>query len=467
MSTKNFKTPPPSVPNTLISFPAPHVLLVTLNRPAQLNAIPTLQHKKLAQLWDWFDAEPALRCAVLTGAGRAFCAGADLKEWNELHSKFQQAQKDSRGLVDGVEHGGQYGSAAKAREALRDAAAVRAAEKQEGPQKAPKGPGGSGSGSDGLLTGIGGGYGTVANRKEALRNSAEHVAAGQEPDAPAERIAREGRARDKTTDDDKLTTGIGGGYGTVDNRRHAVSSAAQLNPTETTTRKGGAPADLNDRMEVTTGIGGGYGTVASRKAAAAAARVANDSSRVGSLGLNAGFGGLSNRTGKKPIIAAVNGLCLGGGMEMVINCDIVVASSNARFGLPEVKVGVIAVAGALPRLVRTVGKQRAAEMALLGRNRYSAEQMERWGVVNFVVQGEKALVEEAVKLAEEIAANSPDAVLTSKEGLRLGWEGLGPEKATAVLEMGMYRKLEKGENMREGVASFVEKRKPVWKDSKL
>lgn len=419
--TQSFKTPPPSVPNTLLSFPAQHVLLVTLNRPAQLNAIPTSQHKRLAALWDWFDAEPALRCAVITGAGRAFCAGADLKEWNELHSKFQGQQKrkdyggEGQGLVDGVEHGGQYG--------------------------------------------------TLGKRREALRK-AEGVKSGEEPDALAERTSKEGHARDgKMKDKDKLTTGIGGGDGTVNNRRKAIESAAHL-AEETAPKR-----DLSDvdDARINTGIGGGYGTVASRKAAAAAARVANNesSSRVGNLGLNAGFGGLSNRSGKKPIIAAVNGLCLGGGMEMVINCDMVIASSNARFGLPEVKVGVIAVAGALPRLVRTVGKQRAAEMALLGRNRYSAEQMERWGVVNFIVSGEQALVEEAVKLAEQVSSNSPDAVLTSKEGLRLGWEGMGPEKATAVLEGGMYRKLEKGENMREGVASFVEKRKPVWKDSKL
>lgn len=347
--------------------------------------------------------------------------------------------------------------AGKTREALRDAAAIASQGKKAG----------GGEKSDGLVTGIGGGYGTVRNRKEALR-SAEGVKAGEEPDAPAEKIAKEGRARDgkmkdedQMKDEDRLTTGIGGGYGTVDNRRKAVESAGHLAEKPS---NGEELSDV-DEARITTGIGGGYGTVASRKAAAA--RLASSDRRVGSLGLNAGFGGLSNRSGKKPIIAAVNGLCLGGGMEMVINCDIVIASSNARFGLPEVKVGVIAVAGALPRLVRTVGKQRAAEMALLGRNRYSAEQMERWGVVNFVVSGEQALVEEAVKLAEEIASNSPDAVLTSKEGLRLGWEGMGPEKATAVLEMGMYRKLEKGENMKEGVASFVEKRKPVWKDSKL
>ncbi|KAK3294486.1 ClpP/crotonase-like domain-containing protein [Chaetomium fimeti] len=180
-----------------------------------------------------------------------------------------------------------------------------------------------------------------------------------------------------------------------------------------------------------------------------------------------GFGGLSNRAGKKPVVAAVNGLCFGGGMEMVVNCDLVVADGKrARFGLPEVGKGVIAVAGALPRLVRTVGKQRAAEMALLGRTRYTAEEMREWGLVNFVV-GEGKAVEEALKVAEEIAGNSPDAVITSREGLRLGWEPLGPQMGTEVLERGMYGRMNAGENMKEGVRSFVEKRKPVWKDSKL
>ncbi|KAK3352536.1 enoyl-CoA hydratase [Lasiosphaeria hispida] len=178
-----------------------------------------------------------------------------------------------------------------------------------------------------------------------------------------------------------------------------------------------------------------------------------------------GFGGLSNRAGKKPVVAAVNGICLGGGMEMVVNCDLVVAAEGARFGLPEVTRGVIAVAGALPRVVRTLGRQRAAEMALLGRV-YGAREMERWGVVNFVV-GDGEVVREAVRVAEEIAGNSPDAVITSREGLRLGWEGFGPELATEILVKGVFGRMDRGENMKEGVASFVEKRKPVWKDSKL
>ncbi|KAK3897969.1 enoyl-CoA hydratase [Staphylotrichum tortipilum] len=159
--------------------------------------------------------------------------------------------------------------------------------------------------------------------------------------------------------------------------------------------------------------------------------------------LQEGFGGLSNRAGKKPVIAAVNGVCFGGGMEMAINCDIVVADGKkAKFGLPEVGKGVIAVAGALPRLVKTVGKQRAAEMALLGRIGYTAEQMRDWGLVNFVV-------------AEGTV------------GLRWGWEGVGPQLGTELLEKGMYGRIDGGENMKEGVRSFVEKRMPVWKNSKL
>ena len=79
------RTPPPQVPNVIVSFPAPHVLLVTLNRPKQLNAIPSTQHGPLAALFEWYDEEPHLRCAVVTGEGRAFCAGADLREWDSLN----------------------------------------------------------------------------------------------------------------------------------------------------------------------------------------------------------------------------------------------------------------------------------------------------------------------------------------------------------------------------------------------
>ncbi|KAI1192093.1 enoyl-hydratase [Nemania serpens] len=285
-------SPPPPVPDVIVTFPAPHVLLATLNRPKQLNAIPRPQHFALEKLWEWYDAEPWLRCAVITGAGRAFCAGQDLKEWNEL------------------------------------------------------------------------------------------------------------------------------------NNTAATSSSSSPSSSGTT------------------------GTIARTRMPPG------------------GFGGLSNRGGAKPVIAAVNGICFGGGMEMAINCDLVVAGAGATFGLPEVTIGVIALAGALPRLVRSVGRQRASEMALSGKS-YSAAEMRSWGLVNEVVEKGGDVVSAAVKWAERIAANSPDAVIVSREGLKLGWEGVGPQQGTELITNGLFARIEGGENFVEGVRSFNERRKPVWKDSKL
>jgi len=257
-------------------------------------------HFALAKLWDWYDEEHSLRCAVFTGTGRAFCAGQDLKEWNTINTSSSSST-------------------------------------------------------------------SVSNVKETEQEQE------QVPDTPGGRF----------------------------------------------------PAS--------------------------------------------GFGGLSNRGGKKPVVAAVNGICFGGGMEMAINCDMVIASEKATFALPEVTIGVIALAGALPRLQRSVGRQRAAEMALSGKT-YPAADMFRWGLVNEVVKegGENGgVLNAALKWATKIAGNSPDAVIVSREGLMLGWEGVGPQQGTDVVIKGLYARIEKGENMVEGVKSFVERRKPVWKDSKL
>jgi len=95
------RNPPPQVPNVIVSFPAPHVLLVTLNRTKQLNAIPSTQHGPLAALFEWYDEEPHLRCAVVTGEGRAFCAGADLREWDSLNGDNGNGNPDSSGAVKG------------------------------------------------------------------------------------------------------------------------------------------------------------------------------------------------------------------------------------------------------------------------------------------------------------------------------------------------------------------------------
>lgn len=150
---------------------------------------------------------------------------------------------------------------------------------------------------------------------------------------------------------------------------------------------------------------------------------------------------------------------------MIINADIVIAETQAVFGLPEVKIGVMALAGALPRLARTVGRQRAMEMALTGRT-LGAEEAREWGLVNKVVPEGKC-VEEAVKMAELIAANSPDSVIVTREGVKIGWDGVGAEEGTRLIMENWYPRMDKGENMKEGVRSFVEKRKPKWVPSKL
>lgn len=148
---------------------------------------------------------------------------------------------------------------------------------------------------------------------------------------------------------------------------------------------------------------------------------------------------------------------------MVVNIDLILASPTAIFGLPEVKRGVVAIAGALPRLVRTVGKQRAMEMALTGRNVPAAE-AEKWGLVNAVCGN---VVQEAVRWAETIAQGSPDSVIVSREGVRLGWECGAEEADRRVVEGRLWGGMEGGENMREGVRAFVEKRGPRWVGSKL
>ncbi|KAJ8121424.1 hypothetical protein O1611_g10106 [Lasiodiplodia mahajangana] len=93
--------------------------------------------------------------------------------------------------------------------------------------------------------------------------------------------------------------------------------------------------------------------------------------------------------------------------------------------------------------------------------------MLQWGLVNEVVKEGEDVVAAAMKWAEKIAANSPDAVIVSREGMKLGWEGVGPQQGTDIIMKGWYARIESGDNFVEGVKSFNERRKPVWKDSKL
>jgi enoyl-CoA hydratase/carnithine racemase len=151
-----------------------------------------------------------------------------------------------------------------------------------------------------------------------------------------------------------------------------------------------------------------------------------------------------------------------------VNCDLVFASADhASFGFPEVKRGVFASAGALPRITRTIGKQRAMEMVLTGRV-MSAREAKDWGFVNDVVEGEAgAVVAKAIEVAQAIAANSPDAVIISRQGVMMGWEGGGAEEGSRLFAENFGPRLAEGDNIKEGLKAFVEKRKPSWTDTKL
>ncbi|KAH6673102.1 enoyl-CoA hydratase/isomerase [Halenospora varia] len=275
MSNPNFTTPPPIGKFLLLSYPAPRVVLATMNRPSSLNCMNTSAHWEMDAFWKWLDQEPSLSVAVITGAGtKAFSAGADLKEWDN-------------------------------------------------------------------------------------------------------------------------------------------SMSADADPKD---RLGNAPA----------------------------------------------FKPLSRRLGKKPVVAAVNGLAMGRGRSLL---DLVVAAETAYFALPEVKRGVSPIGGALPRIIRTLGLQRASEFALTGRN-VTAQEAHQWGLVNKVVPQDK-VVEEAVKYASMIAENSPDAIICTRAGLREGWESASVERAVEITLEREFAELQRGENILEGLKAFTEKRAPVWKASRL
>ncbi|KAG6011667.1 hypothetical protein E4U43_008185 [Claviceps pusilla] len=273
-----FTTQPPELSFYRLTFPAKYVLQVTIDRESHMNAIPVAGHWEGERLWEWFDDEPLLRVAIVTGqGGKAFCCGADLKEQARLN---QDSEK---------------------------------------PQTSP------------------------------------------------------------------FPTG--------------------------------------------------------------------------------GFMGLSRRLGKKPVIAAVNGFALGGGFEIALNCDMVVASPSATFALPEVKRGLWAAAGGLPRLVRTFGMQKASEIALAGRV-LSASEARHHGFCR-VSASPEAMIQDAVALATNMAGMSPDAIVVTRAGLREAWETASVERA-AQLVQGRYAKaLLEGENLRIGLMAFVAKKDPEFVPSKL
>ena len=173
-----------------------------------------------------------------------------------------------------------------------------------------------------------------------------------------------------------------------------------------------------------------------------------------------GFGGIVFRDDIwKPLIAAVNGVALGGGLELALACDIIVASENARLGLPEPRVGLMAAAGGVHRLPRSVPLKVAMGMMLTGRQIPATEAL-RIGLVNEVV-AQAQLMATAERWANEILECSPLSVQASKQAALMG---LGKPLPEAIAgDYPLVQKLWRSEDVVEGPVAFAEKRKPVWK----
>ncbi len=162
---------------------------------------------------------------------------------------------------------------------------------------------------------------------------------------------------------------------------------------------------------------------------------------------------------KKPIIAAVSGFALGGGCELAMTCDIILASESAKFGQPEITIGVIPGAGGTQRLTRAVGKYKAMEMILTG-SMITAEEAKQWGLVVKVVPNDY-LVEEAKNLAKVIASKPPVAVRLAKEAILKSFDTT--IEGGLEFERKNFYMLFASEDQKEGMKAFVEKRKPEWK----
>jgi len=175
---------------------------------------------------------------------------------------------------------------------------------------------------------------------------------------------------------------------------------------------------------------------------------------------DSGFAGLSSRFDlEKPIIAAVNGFAMGGGFETALSCDILIASENAKFALPEVKVGFFAAASGVQRLSRYIGRLAAQEMMLTGRTILADEAL-AMGCINAVVPHDQ-LMARAMAKAEELCSVSPSAVKATKRVLNDMYARDGMV-ASIDYSREVIADLGKTEDFKEGVQAFVEKRKPNW-----
>ncbi len=162
---------------------------------------------------------------------------------------------------------------------------------------------------------------------------------------------------------------------------------------------------------------------------------------------------------RKPLIAAVAGFALGGGCEIAMMCDFIIAADNAKFGQPEIKLGVMPGAGGSQRMARYIGKSKAMDLCLTGRMMDAAE-AERCGLVSRVVAADK-LMEEALKAAETIASYSQPIAMMTKEAVNRSFETTLAEGVR--FERRLFASMFATADQKEGMAAFVEKRKPAFK----
>ncbi len=165
------------------------------------------------------------------------------------------------------------------------------------------------------------------------------------------------------------------------------------------------------------------------------------------------------RTVRKPVIAAVAGVALGGGCELAMMCDIVIAADSAKFGQPEIKLGIIPGAGGTQRLPRAVGKSKAMDLVLTGRM-MDAQEAERAGLVARIVPADK-LLEEAFSVANVICEYSLPAVMMAKESVNRAYESSLAEGI--LFERRNFHSLFATEDQKEGMQAFLGKRKPAFK----
>lgn len=173
---------------------------------------------------------------------------------------------------------------------------------------------------------------------------------------------------------------------------------------------------------------------------------------------NRGFGGLTAWTPKKPVIAAVDGYALAGGMELALACDMIVANIDAKFGIPEAKRGLVAAGGGVVQLPRLLPRPLAMELALTGEP-IGARRAFELGLVNRVTEG--PALEAARDLAGAIAANGPLALIASKGIVRDSW--LWPDNEVNERQGPYIAQVFESEDAKEGARAFAEKRKPNWR----